>query len=284
MIMRQTNHRTHIRANQQWWKIDWKAIVEYRDLLWLMALRDLTAIYKQSILGPVWFIIQPLAMTLVFTVIFGKVAKISTDGVPPFMFYMSGMVLWNYFQGCMNSVGNSLIANAGILGKVYFPRLVIPLSLVTSNLAQLILNVTLFIGFYVYFLLMNSTSIKPTWILFFFPLIVLQTAAVGLGVGLWLAALTAKYRDLRFALPFLGQVWMYATPIVYPASEVTSRLRWILALNPMSYLIELNRHAFLGVGVIDMSFIVPGAVSGLFLLATGLLFFNRVQRTFVDTI
>ena len=277
-------NRTIIKANQSWFHIPWHEIYEYRDLLWNLIRRDLTATYKQSILGPLWFIIAPLATTIVFTVVFGKVAKISTDGLPPFLFYMSSMVLWNYFQGCMDGVSKSLITNAGIFGKVYFPRLIAPLSLIFSNLAQFILNLIMFLAFYLYFLFLSSAQIHPSWWIAMLPVLVFHCAAVGMGIGLWLSALTVKYRDLRFALPFLAQLWMYATPIVYPTSLVPEKWRWLLAVNPMAGIMEFNRYAFLGVGTVSRDIIMIGILSGLFLLITGLLIFNKIQRTFVDTI
>ena len=276
--------RTHIRPNTSWCRIDWKEIIEYRDLLWFLVLRDFTAIYKQSILGPIWFVLQPLATTVVFTVIFGSIAKISTDGLPPFIFYMSGTVLWNYFQGVMNGVSGALIGNAGVFSKVYFPRLVVPFSLVVSNLGQFALNFLMFVGFYLYYYYFTSAKIHPSFWMGLLPLLVIQCAAIGLGVGLWLSALTVKYRDLRFALPFLAQLWMYATPIVYPASLVPEQWRWIVALNPMAGVVELNRFIFFGVGAVTQDILIGGFLASLLLLVSGLLIFNRVQRTFVDTI
>ncbi len=276
--------RTVIKADQSYLHINWREIWEYRDLLWFFVLRDFTAVYKQSILGPLWFVLQPLATTLVFTVVFGNIAKIGTDGVPPFLFYLSGMVLWNYFQNCMNSVSNVLIGQAGMLSKVYFPRLVLPLSQVISNLGQFLLNFAMFLGFWVYYRCFTDAAIQPHALIVCAPLLVLQCAAVGLGVGLWLSAATVKYRDLRFALPFLAQLWMFLTPIVYPASLVSKKWHWLIAINPMAGIVEFNRHAFLGVGNIDFSFYFTGLMVGLVMLVTGLLAFNKVQRTFVDTI
>jgi len=277
--------RTVIKADQPWWWIDWQEIWEYRDLLWFLVLREFTAVYKQSILGPLWFIIQPLATTLVFTVIFGNIAKIGTDGLPPLLFYMSGMVMWSYFQGCMNGISTTLIQNVNLFGKVYFPRLTVPFALVLSNFGQFLLNLVVFLGFYFFYLFFSESFIRPNFFIFLLPLLVLQCAIVGLGVGLWLSALTVKYRDLRFALPFLSQLWLFATPIVYPASSVVqAKWRLLLAMNPMSGIVELNRYAFLGTGTTDGSFICVSMGSGILLLVTGLFLFNKIQRTFVDTI
>lgn len=277
-------HTMRIRPNKNWLKIDWKELYEYRDLMWFLVRRDFTTIYKQSILGPVWFVIQPLVTTLVFTVVFGQIAKIGTEGVPSFLFYFSGIVLWNYFQGVMNGVSGTLIGNAGLFGKVYFPRLIVPLSLVITQLVTLALNVLMFAAFFLYYLFFTHASIQPSGWMVLLPFLVMYCAAVGLGVGLWLSALTAKYRDLRFALSFLSQLWMYATPIVYPLSLVPEKWVWLISLNPMTVPIELNRYIFLGTGTVNLPMIVSGGVLSLALLVSGLLVFNRVQRTFVDVV
>jgi lipopolysaccharide transport system permease protein len=280
----ENTYQTIIRAGRPWWRIDWRELWEYQDLLWLMVKRDLTAIYKQTILGPLWFIIQPLVTTIVFTIIFGKVAKISTDGIPQFVFYMAGTVMWNYFQGCMNQSGNSLIGSANVLSKVYFPRLVVPLSALFTNLAHFLLNLIMFFGFYAWFFF-TSPSMRPTAGIFFFPFLIFQCAFIGLGVGLWVAALTTKYRDLRFALPFLTQLWMYGTPIVYPASLIVSpKWRILLWSNPMSFIVECTRWMFTGTGTISFNAGAISIATTLFILISGLFIFNKVQRTFVDTI
>jgi len=277
-------YRTVIKANTQWWRINWREIAEYRDLLMLLVKRDLTAIYKQTILGPLWFVIQPLLTTVVFTIIFGTVAKIPTEGVPHFIFYMSGTIFWNYFQGVLNHGANSLVANTNVLSKVYFPRLIIPLSGVFVNLAHLALNFVLFLGFYGWFMFRGSEMSPNGW-LFFLPVLILQCGLMGLGFGLWISALTIKYRDLRFALPFLVQLWMYATPIVYPASLVVKpSFKLILWLNPMTAVVEFSRHGITGQGSTDLQGLGLSWAVTLLVLISGLFLFNKVQRTFVDTI
>lgn len=276
--------RTIIRAGQPWWYINWREIWEYRDLLMLLVKRDLTAIYKQTVLGPLWFVLQPLLTTIVFTIIFGNVAKIPTDGVPHFVFYMSGTVLWNYFQGVLNHGAGSLVANTNVLSKVYFPRLIIPLSGVIVNFAHLALNFVLFLGFYFWFFLRGS-SFEPNLWLLALPLLIIQCGLMGLGYGLWVSAMTIKYRDLRFALPFLTQLWMYATPVVYPASLVVRpALKLILWLNPMTAVVEFCRYGFTGQGSADLTGYALSWGVTLVVLISGLLLFNKVQRTFVDTI
>lgn len=275
---------THIKANQRWWTLDWRELWEYRDLLLLLVKRDLTAVYKQTIFGPLWFVIQPLVTTVVFTIIFGNVAQIPTDGIPMFVFYLSGTVLWNYFQGVLNHGASSLIANTNLLQKVYFPRLIIPLSGVITQLAHLALNFLVFLGFYLWFFWRGSDFAPNLWLLAL-PLLVLQCGLMGLGFGLWVSAVTIKYRDLKFALPFISQLWMYATPIVYPASIVVNPVtRRILWLNPMTALVEFFRHAFTGQGEAILRGYGLSWLVTLCVLLSGLLFFNKTQRNFVDTI
>jgi len=277
-------HRTHICANQPWWTADWKEFAHYRDLLWFLIRRDFITLYKQTILGPVWYVLQPVATTLVFTVVFGNIAKIGTDGVPPFLFYMSGMVLWTFFQGCLMDVSSTFISNANLFGKVYFPRLIIPASLVAKNTGQLILNFLLFLGFYIYYRLSGTPNIHATAWLAWLPVLIIQSALAGLGSGLLLAALTAKYRDLRFALTFLAQLWMFATPIVYSASKVTEHWRWILLANPMAGSVVFSRLAFLGIGTADLTLLFSSLAISIALAISGVLLFNKVQRTFIDTV
>lgn len=276
---------TIIQANSPWWRLPIRELHDYRDLLRMLILRDLATIYKQTILGPLWFFIQPFVMTVVFTIIFGKVARISTGGIPHFVFYMSGTVFWNYFQGVLNTSGRCLLSNAGLLSKVYFPRLIIPLSGVFTNLVLLCLNMLMFVGFYLYYLSRPETPMQPGMPLLLVPLLVLHTALAGLGFGLWISGLTIKYRDLKFALPMILQIWMYATPIVYPSSGVTNPVfRAVLFLNPMTAIVEFVRYAFTGLNPIEpVAWLISAGVT-LLVLASGMMFFNKVQRTFVDTI
>ncbi|MCC5847967.1 MAG: ABC transporter permease [Verrucomicrobia bacterium] len=275
---------TEIRAGQAWWKINVRELFEYRDLLMLLVKRDLTAVYKQTILGPLWFIIQPLVTTVVFTVIFGTVAQIDVGEVPHFVFYMSGLVFWNYFAGILNHGAGSLISNSNVLSKVYFPRLIIPLSGVITQLAHLALNFVTFLGFYAWYF-WQGADLQPNRWLLFLPVLVLQCALMGLGFGLWVSSLTIKYRDLKFALPFMIQLWMYATPIVYPAALVVTPLyRKILWLNPMTAVVEFGRHGFTGQGSVYLGGLALSWGVTLFMLVSGLMLFNRIQRTFVDTL
>lgn len=275
---------TLIEPSRSFFRINWREVVEYRDLLFLLARRDITVVYKQTLLGPLWFVIQPVVMAIIFTVIFGKVAKIPTDGMPRLVFYLGGLVMWNYFSAVLNNSGTSLIGNANLLAKVYFPRMVIPLSAVVSNLAHLLVNLGVFVVFYVYFYAKGS-SIQPTWWILALPLLVAYTALVGLGFGLWVAAITTKYRDMRLALPFVLQIWMYASPIFYSASGVVEPFfRSVLWANPMTVSIQLNRYIFTGLGGIDAGAVLVGLAVTALVLLSGIVVFNRVQRNFVDTV
>lgn len=277
-------HRTHIYADQPWWTVHWREIAEYRDLLWFLVRRDFTTQYKQSILGPLWFVLQPLATTLVFTVIFGNIAKVGTDGVPPFLFYMSGMVFWTFFQGCLNDISNTFVGNAGIFGKVYFPRLIVPFSLAIKSLEQFLLNLAMFLAFFAYFHARPGSALAPNLWIAVVPALMAQCVLTGMGAGLWLASLTAKYRDLRYALTFLSQLWMFATPIVYSTTNVPAKWMWVVYVNPMSCAVVFSRHAFLGTGAADLALLGSGLAMGALLFVSGLLMFNKVQRTFIDIV
>ena len=276
--------RIRIRANQPWWTIDWRGLIEYRDLFRFLIRRDFLAVYAQSLLGPFWYVLQPLAITVVFNVVFGHIAGMATDGVPSFVFFSCGMTIWTYFQSCLNEVAGTFVGNAHLFGKVYFPRLIVPLATVVKNFIQLALNMLIFLAFYAYFVTRPQTTVHPTAWLAAVPLLILQTAMAGMGAGLWLASLTAKYRDLRFALTFLSQLWMFATPVVWSAATVSDRWRWLILANPMASVVVFARLAFLGTGTADLVLFTTGFVSSLLLFVTGLLAFNRVQRTFIDIV
>lgn len=279
-------HVVVIEPRQGWAKIPWRELLEYRDLLFLLVRRDFVAQYKQTILGPLWFVIQPLLTTLVFTVIFGKVAKIPTDGVPPMLFYLCGMLSWGYFAGCLGGTSSTFVANAGIFGKVYFPRLIVPLSVVVSRLVAFIIQLGTFLMFLFYFkfFTLSGSSLHPGVGVLLLPPLILLSAMIGLGVGLWISALTAKYRDLAFLSGFLVQLWMYATPVIYPVSAIPERWRTLLALNPMTGIVDAYRCIFLGTGEVNIQFLVVSAITSLIVLASGILVFEKTERTFIDTV
>ena len=269
-----------------WFKIPWGDLFHYRDLLFLLVRRDFVSKYKQTILGPAWFVIQPLLMTLVFTVIFGKVAKIPTDGLPPMLFYLCGMLAWNYFAECIRGTSTIFVTNAALFGKVYFPRLVVPAATVLSNLIAFAIQFATFICFWVFFKFFSSAGshFNPTFALLALPLLIIQTAAIGLGVGLWMSALTAKYRDFFHLSAFLTQLWMYATPVVYPLSVIPEKWKWVSAVNPMTGIVECYRYAFLGAGTIQPLYLAISVGTTVLLLVSGILIFSKTERTFIDTV
>lgn len=256
----------------------------YRDLLTLLVRRDFVATYKQTILGPLWFFIQPLFTTITYTFIFGQVAGLSTDGVPKMLFYMAGITLWNYFAECLNKTSTVFRDNASVFGKVYFPRLVMPLSIVVSNLIKLGIQFALFLGFMVYFFL-DGASIQLQWALLpLLPVLVLIVAAQGLGFGMIISSMTTKYRDLVFLLQFGVQLLMYATPVIYPLSSIPEQYQWIISLNPMTAMIEIFRHIFLGSGSLDMGLLLYSTLFSVGVMLLGTVIFNRVERDFMDTV
>lgn len=275
-----------IKPNRSWFYIDWQGLLHYRDLLYFLVRREFIAKYKQTILGPAWFVIQPLLMTLVFTVIFGKVAKIPTDGMPHILFYLCGLLAWRYFARCLTTTSTTFVTNAHLFGKVYFPRLVVPLSVIISNLFAFAIQLVTFLGFYLYFKFFTQAGaiIQTNLFILLLPLFLLQTAALSLGICLWFSALTAKYRDLQFLIGFLTQLWMYATPVIYPMSVIPEKWRFIIAINPMAPIVESFRYGFLGAGTIDFNYIITSIAITVFLLFSGILIFNRTERTFIDTV
>ncbi len=274
-----------LRPDSSWLRLELRAIWQYRDLLSLLVWRDFVAKYKQTILGPLWFIIQPLMMTLVFTVIFGRVAGLSTDGLPPVLFYLCGQLGWNYFAQNFSANAATLVNNAGLFSKVYFPRLVVPLSTLVSNLFAFGIQGLTFAAFYLYFkVVLKSEAFGFEWRAIFLPLLVVQTALLSLGVGLLMSALTAKYRDLAHITGLLIQVWMYATPVIYPLSTFPSKWQWVVALNPMTAVVESFRLLLLGTGTVDSVHLILSVGLTILCLMLGLLLFGKVEKTFVDTV
>ena len=272
-----------IRPQNGWFDIDPGEIWKYRDLIGLFVWRDFVAVYKQTILGPLWYLIQPLLTTLVFTVIFGNIAHLPTDGLPPFLFYLPGVIAWKYFADCLTSTSNTFVANANLFGKVYFPRLTVPCSVVITNLIAFGIQFLLFMAFFAYYWA-HSTVIAPQPALLLLPVLVIQMASLGLGFGIIVSSLTTRYRDLSQLVAFGVQLWMYVTPVVYPVSTVPDKWRWILMLNPMAPVIELLRHAFLGTGGVHMQSWLISLASTTLVFFVGIVLFNRVEKTFMDTV
>jgi len=258
----------------------------YRDLLWLLVRRDFVSFYKQTILGPLWFFIQPLFTTIIFTFIFGNLAGISTDGLPKPLFYMAGITAWNYFADCLTKTSTVFKDNAGIFGKVYFPRLIMPLSIVASNLVRFGVQMLLFMLMMVYYYFAGA-QFNFTWAISLFPVIVILMALLGLGTGMIISAMTTKYRDLAFLVSFGVQLLMYATTVIYPLSEAIKKYpayAWIIEYNPMTPIIETFRFGFLGEGSFSWASLGYAGGVTLALLISGIVVFNKVERTFVDTV
>jgi lipopolysaccharide transport system permease protein len=268
-----------------WPTVDLASIWRYRDLLSLLVWRDFVSKYKQTALGPLWFVVQPVLMTLVFTVVFGNVVGLSTDGLPSPLFYMCGQLGWNYFAQTLGANSSTLVANAALFGKVYFPRLVVPLSALISNLVAFGIQFATFAVFYAYYkYAAPAGSFGVGLYAALLPLLLVHMALLSLGVSLVLSALTTKYRDLTHATPLLIQVWLYATPVIYPLSQFPADWRWAAALNPMTSVVELFRLTLLGTGTVETSHVAWSVGCTAVFLIAGLMLFARVEKSFVDTV
>lgn len=257
---------------------------KYRDLVLLFVRRDFVSVYKQTILGPLWYLIQPLLTTLTFTVIFGQIASLPTDGLPQFLFYMSGTVVWSYFAECLNKTSNTFVQNANLFGKVYFPRMAVPVSILLSNLITFLIQFGMFLAFVAFFAL-SGTPIVLNWLwIALSPLLMAMMAGLGLGFGIIISSLTTKYRDLRFLVQFGVQLLMYATPVIYPVSSIPERFQWIIQANPMTPIVEAFRFAFLGAGTVDLGHLLYSFGFMLAVVFIGAVIFNRVEQTFMDTV
>ena len=278
------NYKLVITPHNKLWSVDFKEIWRYRDLIELFVKRNIEVQYKQTILGPLWYIIQPLLTVLMNMVVFGGIAHMSTDGMPQALFYLAGNVCWFYFSDCLNQTSNTFLANQGMFGKVYFPRLVVPISTVISNLLRFGVQIGLFVAFYLYFFFSGS-DICPNWAIFLIPVFIIMLAGLGLGFGILVSSMTTKYRDLIILFTFIVQLWMYATPIVYPISMVPEgTLRTIIMANPMTSIIEAFKYATLGQGYFSWLALGYSFTFMSVLLILGVVVFNKVQRSFMDTV
>ncbi|TDQ19385.1 lipopolysaccharide transport system permease protein [Algoriphagus boseongensis] len=262
-----------------------REVWRYRDLMMLFVRRDFVAQYKQTILGPLWHLIQPVLTTLMFLLVFGQIANIPTDGIQPVLFYMSGITLWNYFSACLTSTSNTFVANAGIFGKVYFPRLVIPLSVVMSNLVRLCIQFGLLLAVMGWYAIFESTPFHFGFSWFLLPVLVLLMAGLGLGLGIIISSLTTKYRDFTVLIGFAVQLLMYATPVAYPLSFIKGKnFAPIIEWNPMSTIVEAFRFALFGTGGFELGSLVYPFCFMLAILFLGIMIFTKVERTFMDTV
>ena len=281
--MQGENWTTIIKPKTGWFDINLKELVQYKDLIVMFVKRDFKTMYKQTILGPLWIIINPLMTTLMYTIVFGNIANISTDGMPQIVFYMLGTTVWTYFSSCLTKTSSTFTANAGIFGKVYFPRLVTPISTVISGLINFGVQFLMFLGFMAYFMIKGSPIEPNLWILIT-PLLLVQLAALALGFGIIISSMTTKYRDLAVLVTFGVQLWMYATPVVYPASQIGGKLKTLMMLNPVSPIVESFRYAFLGSGSIPWNYLGISVLTTLVVLFAGVVLFSRVEKTFMDTV
>ena len=281
--MQQENWTTVIKPKTGWLDINLKELIQYKDLISMFVKRDFKTMYKQTILGPLWIIISPLLTTLMFTVVFGNIANISTDGMPQIVFYMLGTTVWTYFSSCLTKTSSTFTGNAAIFGKVYFPRLVTPISTVISGLINFSVQFLMFLGFMAYFM-MKGSPIHPNLYILITPLLLVQLAALALGFGIIISSLTTKYRDLAVLVTFGVQLWMYATPVVYPASQISGKLKTLMMLNPVSPIVETFRYAFLGSGSIPWNYLGISVITTLVVLFAGVVLFSRVEKTFMDTV
>ncbi len=273
-----------IGPREKLWHVDFREIWKYRDLISLFVKRNIVVQYKQTILGPLWYIIQPVLTVIMNMVVFGGIAGMSTDGMPQVLFYLAGNVCWFYFSDCLNQTSKTFVDNQSMFGKVYFPRLVVPIATVLSNLLRFGIQMGLFVILYIYYFV-GGSSVCPNWYILLVPVFVIMLAGLGLGFGILVSSMTTKYRDLTILFTFLVQLWMYATPIVYPISMVPEgKLRMLLLANPMTSIIEAFKYATLGQGYFSWTILGYSLAFMIVLLLTGVVIFNKVQRSFMDTV
>ena len=277
------NWTTIIKPKTGWFDVNLKELLQYKDLIIMFVKRDFKTLYKQTILGPLWIIINPLLTTIMFTIVFGNIANISTDGMPQILFYMLGTTVWTYFSTCLTKTSATFTGNAAIFGKVYFPRLVTPISVVVSGLINFAVQFVMFLGFMIYYYIIGA-PVHPNIYILITPLLLVQLALLSLGFGVIISSLTTKYRDLAILVTFGVQLWMYATPVVYPASQIDGKLKTLMMLNPVSPIVESFRYAFLGSGSIPWNYLGISVITTLVVLFMGVVLFSRVEKTFMDTV
>lgn len=272
-----------IRPKNGWFDLHLGELLAYRDLIFLFVKRNFTAQYKQTVLGPAWAIIQPFLTTVIFTVVFGSIAGLAPDGIPSFLFYLCGNIAWQYFSGCLTMTSSTFTANSAILGKVYFPRLVMPVSTVISQLIPFAIQFVFFMIFWVYYLIVPS-GVEPNLCILLLPLMILQLALLGLGFGIIISACTTKYRDLAMLVGFGAQLWMYATPVAYDISIIPEKWLALYMCNPVTPVIMTFRYAFLGVGFFSLKYYLISWAVSLVVLFGGIILFSRVEKAFTDTV
>jgi lipopolysaccharide transport system permease protein len=274
---------TIIKPKNKLLQVDFGEIWQYRDLLSMFIKRDIVTQYKQTILGPAWYFIQPALTTIMYMVVFGGIAKISTDGLPQPMFYLAGIVCWQYFADCLNKTSATFTTNQNIFGKVYFPRLIVPLSTISSNLVRMGIQFLLFLAVYIYFLILK-VEVAPNIYALLIPVLIIMLAGLALGFGILISSMTTKYRDLTILFTFVVQLWMYATPVIYPLSTMSTKMQKIMSINPLTSIVETFKYGTMGVGTFSWASLTYSFVFMLVLLAVGVVVFNKVQRSFMDTV
>jgi len=273
-----------IRPKDRLLSIDFKELWRYRDLYLLFVRRDITTLYKQTVLGPLWFFITPILSVIVYVAVFGGIAGIPTDGVPPALFYLLGIAVWGYFSACLNATSNSFVTNSSIFGKVYFPRMIMPLVSVTTNLVTFGVQMLIFIAIYIYYVC-TGTHIAPNAVGLLFPLLVVMLALMAAGFGMVISSMTTKYRDLQLIFTYLVSLWMYVTPVIYPLSMVTNpMLKTAMSLNPVTPVMEAFKYGLLGVGSFSWLWLGYSLLFTVVLLSLGIVVFNRTQKSFMDTV
>jgi lipopolysaccharide transport system permease protein len=277
------NWTTIIKPKDKLLHVDFAEIWRYRDLWSMFVRRDIVTQYKQTILGPAWYFIQPALTTLMYMIVFGGIAKIPTDGLPMPLFYLSGIVCWQYFADGLNKTSTTFTTNQNIFGKVYFPRLIVPLATVSSNLIRMGIQLLLFLLVYAYYLV-AGVHVSPNWYALLIPVLIIMLAGLALGFGIIVSSMTTKYRDLTFLFSFIVQLWMYATPVIYPLSTISPERRWIMVLNPVTSIIETFKFGTMGVGTFSWEHLAYSFGFMIVLLVIGIIVFNKVQRSFMDTV
>lgn len=275
-----------ITPKNKFFSLNLKEVWRYRDLLLLFVKRDIVTVYKQTVLGPLWYLIQPLFTSITFTIIFNNVAGISTGSIPPFLFNLAGIMVWNYFTSCLTSTSDTFRANAGIFGKVYFPRLIVPISVVISNLVKFLIQFGIFVAFYIYYV-STGTIIDLNVTILFFPILIIVMGILGLGLGMLISSLVTKYRDFSYLIGFGVQLLMYLSAVMYPMALIKEKmpnLAWLVAYNPLAYIIETSRYMLLGVGDVSLYGILYVIGITAFLFLFGLLIFNKTEKSFIDTV
>ena len=274
----------HIKPQTNLFELNLRELWDYKDLIYMYVKRDIVTFYKQTVMGPLWFVIQPILTTIMFMFVFGNLAGLSTDGIPKPLFYFSGIILWNYFSDCLTRNSRIFIENQGVFGKVYFPRLVVPISITISNLVKFFIQFVIFVIIYFYYFFQTNSQINPNVYITLLPLLIILAAGLSLGFGIIFSSLTTKYRDLTFLLQFGVQLWMYVTPVIYPLNSIPHEKQWLIALNPMTSVVETFKYGAIGQGIFSWTYLAYSTVFMIVLLVFGVVIFNKVEKGFMDTV